>query len=200
MWVVTIVISLALLICLVLCIPLDVMLHADVDGKPRLRLRFSWFFGLVRWEISGGKKKTEETGRAAKDKKRLRWRDASVIFRILRTKGVLRRLQRLLKDVFSCLQFQKLVADFTIGLGDPADTGLLFAIIGPATALFGSSHRYQVRLEPSFSDDAALQGSATVTIRLQPIRLVPPLPKFALSPVTLRIAKVLILSKWKRKK
>ena len=200
MWVIAIVASLAVILFLVLCVPLDMTLHADVYGKPKFRLRFSWLFGLVSKEITGEKKKPPDKRRAAKGKKKHRRIDSRVIFRILRTKGVLRRLKGLLKDVFSCLKFRELVADFKIGLGNPADTALLFAIIGPATAFLSSSHLHKIRLKPSFGDDAVLEGYSHGTVRLHPIRLVPPLLKFAFSLTASRIIKALILSKWKRKK
>lgn len=200
MWVIIVLASLAVLLFFVLCMPLDMTFHADVYGKPKVRLRFSWLFGLVSKEITGEKKKPPDKKRAAKGKKKHRRRDTRVIFRILRTKGVLRRLKELLKNVFSCLKFRELVADFKIGLGNPADTALLFAIIGPATAFLGSSHLHKIRFEPSFGDDAVLEGYSRGTVRLHPIRLVPPLLKFAFSLTALRIIKALISSKWKRKK
>jgi hypothetical protein len=200
LWVVTAVVILALLILFFLCMPLDLVLHADVYGKPKFRLRFSWLFGLVSREITGEKKKPEEKKRVAEGEKKHRLRDARVIFDILRTKGVLRHLKELLKGVFSCLKFRDLVADFKIGLGDPADTGLLFAFIEPATAFLGSSHRHQIRVEPSFGDEAVLQGYSQGTVRLRPVQLAPPFLKLIFSLTALRIIKTLISSKWKRKK
>jgi len=184
----------------VFCVPLNMVVHADVYGKPKVRLRFSWLFGLVSREIIRKKERPAEKRGAAKAKKK-RWRlDTRVMFSILRTKGVLRRLKELLKDMFSCFNFRELVADFKIGLDDPADTGLLFAIIGPATVFFGSSHLHQIRVEPSFGGDAVFQGYSHGTVRLHPIRLVPPFLKFIFSLTTIRVARILILSKWKRKK
>jgi hypothetical protein len=200
LWVIAVLASLAVLLLLALCVPLNTVVHADMYGKPKVRLRLSWLFGLVSKEITGEKEKPAEKKRAGKAKKK-RWRvDTRIISRILSTKGLLRQLIELLKGVFSCFKFRDLVADLKIGLGDPADTGLLFAIIGPATAVFGSSHRHQIRLEPSFGDDAILQGYSHGKIRLHPVRLVPPLMKFTFSITTIKAVKTLILSKWKRKK
>jgi len=197
---ITILASLAVLLLLVLCVPLNMVIHADVHGKPKVQLRFSWLFGLVSKEISREKGKPKEEKRAAKEKKKRKRLDTRIIFSILRTEGVLRRFKELLKDVFSCFKFRDLVADFTVGLGDPADTGLLFAIIGPATAFLGSSHFHQLRIEPSFGDDAVLQGFSHGIARLRPISLLPPFIKLAFSLTTIRVAKKLIISKWKRKK
>ena len=200
MWGIVIVAGLVALIVIVLYVPLEMVLDTDVYGKPKFRLRFSWLFGLVSREIIPRKEKPAEKKKAAKGRKKRGLRDVKFILRIIRTKGVLKKLKELLKDVFSCLKFRDMVADFRIGLGDPADTGLLFAIIGPATAFFGSSHLHQIRFEPSFSDDAVLQGYSHGKVRLHPIRLVPPFLKFVFSLTTIRVVKTLILSKWKRKK
>lgn len=199
MWVIVVVASLAILVFLILCVPLDMALHADIYGKPKFRLRFSWLFGLVSKEITGKKEKPEKEKRVVKVKRKHRWRDARVIFTILRTKGLLRQLKDLIiKGVFSHLKTRDFVADFRIGLGDPADTGLLFAFIGPATVFFGSSHRHQIKIEPSFGDDAILEGYSHGTVRLHPIQLVPPLLKFIFSLTTIRVARTLILSQWRR--
>ena len=200
MWGIIVVASLVALFFFVLYVPLEMVLNTDVYGKPKFRLRLSWLFGLISKEITGKKEKPEEKRRAAKGKKKHRRRDAMIIFRIIRTKGALRQLKELLKDVLSCLKIRNLVADFKIGLGNPADTGLLFTIIGPAAAFLGSSHLHQIRFEPSFSDDAVLQGYSHGTIRLRPIQLIPPFLKFIFSLTALRIARTLILSKWRRKK
>lgn len=200
MWAIAVVAGLVVIVFLVLCVPLDLTFCVDVYGKPKSRLRFSWLFGLVSREITREKEKREEKRKATKRKKKFSWRNIRFISRILSTKGVPGRLKELIKDVLSCLKFRYLAADFKIGLGDPVNTGLLFAFLGPATVFFGSSYRHKIRLEPSFSDDAVLEGYLQGTLRLRPIRLVPPFPKFVFSLTTLRIIKALILSKWKRKK
>lgn len=91
-------------------------------------------------------------------------------------------------------------ADFRAGLGNPADTGLLFALIGPAASRLSSSFPRQIRVEPSFEDETAFEGHLSGTVRLQPIQLVPPLMKFAFSSATIRTVKKLVLTRWKRKK
>lgn len=199
MWVIAILAGLAVLLCLLLCVPLDVALRMDVYGKPEFRLRLSWLFGLVSREISGEKEKPPEKKGAVIGKKRLRWRDVSFTFTMLRTRGLLKRLKDLMiKGVLRHLKLRDLVADFRIGLGDPADTGLLFALIGPATAFMGGSHR--VRIEPSFGDDAKLQGYSRGTVRLRPIQLVPPFLKFFFSVTALRVTSALVFRKWKTRK
>ena len=201
MWVVAALASLAVLIVLVLCVPLDVVLHLDVYGRPKFTMRLAWLFGLVSKEVRKGKKKLEEKKRVVEGKpKPERRAKASTIFRILRTKGLLGQLRNLLRDVFSRLKIRDLGVNLRVGLDNPADTGLLFALIGPATAFLGSSFLHQIRVEPSFDDEAVLEGYLYGTVRLQPIQLVTPLVRFTFSLATIRVVKKLVVTKWKRKK
>jgi hypothetical protein len=200
LWIIAVLAGLAAFIVFILWVSLDMVIQADFDGKPKLRLRFSWLFGLVSRDITGKEKKPAEVKRAPKVRKKRRWADKRVMFRVLRIRGLLSRIKRLVKDVLSCFRFREIAADFRIGLGDPADTGRLFAVLGPASVFLGSSHLHRVRLEPSFSDDAVLQGHSHGVVRLRPIRLIPPFLKFALSPPTVKAAWILMTNKWRRKK
>ena len=199
MWVAITLSSLVLLLIFVLCIPVDVGLYVDVYGRPKFRMRLGWFFGLVHKEI--GKKKPEEKKRVDEGKpKRRRGISVRTIFEILRIRGLLRQVKRLLKDILKHLQIRDLVADFTVGLDDPADTGLLFAIIGPATFFLNSSFSHQIRVQPSFEDEAVCEGYLRGTVRVMPIQLVAPGMRFVFSLPAIRAVKRLVVNKWIRKK
>jgi len=202
LWVIATLASLAGLIILVFCVPLDMAFHLEVYGRPKFRMRLLWFFGLVSKELGKGKKKPEEKkgvaeGKPKRRKKRIRTR---TILKVLSTKGLIRRLGGLLRGILTCFRIKELEANFRIGLDDPADTGLLFAVFGPATFFLSSSLHHQIRLEPSFEDEAVFEGYLYGTVRLRPIQLVPPSIRFIFSLSTIRVLKVLFLTKWKRKK
>jgi len=172
LWVIATLASLAAVIILALCIPLDAVLRIDVHGRPKSQVRLVWFFGLVS------------------KKRRIK---ARTIFQILRTRGLLKQLKRLLQDILKCLKIRDLRVNFRVGLDDPADTGLLFALIGPATFFLGSSRFHEIRVEPSFEDEFVFEG-------LVPIQLAIPFLRFVFSLATIRAAKTLVLAKWKKKK
>jgi len=201
LWVIVTLASLAAIIILVLCVPLEMTLHADVCGKPKFRLKLSWLFGLVSKEVTRGKEPKEKK-KLVKEKRKPREgkRRLRDILEILRTRGLLSQLKRLLRDVLSRLKIRDLIADFRVGLGNPADTGLIFAIIGPATFLWNSSFPHQIRVQPSFEDKAVFEGYSHGVVRLRPIQLVIPFLRFAFSIATIRAAKRLVLTKWKRKR
>jgi len=201
LWVVISLASLAVILIFVLCVPLDMTLHADVYGKPKLRLKLSWLFGLVSKEVTRGKEPKEKK-KLVKEKRKPREgkRRLRDILEILRTRGLLSQLKRLLSDVLSRLKIRDLIADFRVGLGDPADTGLLFALIGPATFWLNSSLSHQIRVQPSFEGEGVFEGYSHGVVRLRPIQLVIPFLRFAFSIATIRVAKRLVLTKWKRKR
>jgi hypothetical protein len=200
LWIIAVIVGLIAIALFIFWIPLDMVLNADVHGKPGLRLRFSWFFGLVSREIPGIREKPSAKKKAPSDRKKGGWRDARIMLRIIRTEGLLKRLMKLVKEVFSCFRWKETAADFKVGLGDPADTGLLFCILGPATVFLGNSGRHRINIEPYFGDDAILEGCSSGTARLRPVRLLPPFFRFAFSPPAIKAVRTLITEKWKRKK
>jgi len=202
LWVIAALASLAVLAVLALCVPLNMVVRVGMDEKPKSSLRLVWLFGLVSKEITKAKKKPEEERRVTEGKRKPRKRKikARTILKILRTRGLLRQLKRLLKDILRRLKIRNLAADITVGLGDPADTGLLFALIGPATFFLGSSRIHDIRVQPSFEDEAVFKGYLSGAVRLLPIQLVIPSLRFVFSLVTIRVVRTLVVSKWRRKK
>jgi hypothetical protein len=190
------------LIILALSVPFDVMLRLDVYGRPRFRVRLVWLFGLVSKEIRKGPKGTEKKKKVVKSKRKRRGRgiSARIIFKILRVRGLFRQFKVLVRDVLGCLKIRELGADFRVGFDNPADTGVLFAIMRPATLFLGPSFPHQIRVQPSFDGEAVFEGYLQGTARLQPIRLVPPFLRFIFSLATIRVIKILVLAKWKRQK
>ena len=202
MWVIATLTILAILIITILLVPLDLVLHMDVYGRPRFRMRLAWLFGLVDKEITVKKRRREEKRRKVEGKPKLKEITNRVwsIIEILRTKGLLAQFKRLLKDLLGGLEIRDLGADFRLGLYDPADAGLLFAVIGPATAFLNSSFPYHLRLQPSFDDEANIEGYADGTVRVRPYKVVTPMLRFVFSLAVLRAVNGLISTRWKKRK
>jgi hypothetical protein len=199
LWAIVVLVSLTVFIVLLLCIPLDLALHFNTDIRPKFSIKLLWLFGLVKTEVSR-KKKPEEKKTTADHKRKPRdWgRVTRIISEVLRTKGILSQIMGLLKGVLRRLKIRELVTNLKIGLDNPADTGLLFALIAPVN-LLAPFLRYPIKVEPSFTGDAFLQGHFFGVVRMQPIQLIAPLAGFAFSLPTIRAIKTLALSKWKGK-
>jgi len=199
LWVVAILAGLAGLVILVLCVPLDMAFRVDVYGRPKLRLRLVWLFGLVSKELSREKKKAEEKKVLKEKPKKKRRARFGAIFEILKVRGLLAQFKSLVKGIVRSFRISQLEADFKIGLDNPADTGLLLAVIGPATLFLNRSFPHQIRVQPSFTE-AVFEGFSSGNLSLRPIQLVPPLVRFIFSLATIRVLKILALTKWKRKR
>ena len=201
MWVIATLAGLAGLTIFVLCVPVDAALNIDTSGRPKFRLRLVWLFGLVSKEVKREKKKPEEKKAPPKKKpKKKRRIGFRTISRILRIKGLLRQVKDLVRDVIGQLKIRELAVNLKLGLDNPADTGFLFASIGSITPFLSLPSQYQLRVQPSFYDEAVFEGYLHGVLRLWPIKLVSPFVRFVFSLATLRVVKILVLSKWKRKK
>ncbi len=207
MWVIAAVAGLAALFILVLCVPLGITLRLDVYGRPKLRLKLTWLFGLVGREVSKGKKKP---GKEKPEEKKAMLKGgpkakrgkggARLIFNLLRTEGLPRQIKNLVTGIFRPLKIRDFGADFRIGLDNPADTGMLFAAIGPALLLLSSAFPHRMRMQPSFADGAVFEGYMHGALRLRPIQLIIPVLGFVFSLPAFRLMKTLAWSKWKRKR
>jgi hypothetical protein len=164
-------------------------------------MQLSWFFGLINRELSEEQPPAEAVAPASKTtgKKPPSIRSMITFLKILKTKGLVKQLFRLIRDIVRLPRWQYLLADFQVGLGNPADTGLLFAFIGPATALFQSSFPGRLRLEPDFTDEVVLDGHVSAKVRLRPLRLAPPVLRFTCSTATIRAAWQMVGEKWKQR-
>ena len=198
MWIIALVGSLAVLVIFFLWIPLDIILDIDVHGKPKFGIKYRWLFGLVKGEPRGRAKKPPEKEKPSSRRRRLA--DINLIYRVLTIKGLAKNFLRLVKSVLGSFRLRGMAADLRLGLDDPADTGMLFAVLGPATALLGPSIFERISIQPSFEEGVLVEGYTHGAARLRPIRLVPPVLKFTFSRPTVRALWTLVASRFKRKK
>lgn len=194
-WVIIALVSLFILVILILCIPLDLVFQVNTSENPVFRGRLLWFFGLVHWDLkkpggnAGKKQEVAETRR-----KRTHKISANTIFQITRTRGLFTPLKRLVIDISRSLKVKKLAANIKLGLENPADTAMLFAITGPLDFLFRLLP-CQISILPSFDDDIIFEASLHSTTRLLPLLVVLALLKFVFSLPALRIARIFVKKK-----
>jgi len=202
LWVIIALAGLAAVIVLVLCVPLGIVFRLDVYGKPRFRLRLEWLFGLVHREIKKGKKKPEKKKKAVEGKPKPGRRrvDAKLVLKLVRTKGLPGQIKKLLADIFRLLKIRDFGADLRMGLDNPADTALFFAVVAPVNLFLGSTFPRRLRLQPSFNGGALFEGYLYGAVKLRPIQLIVSILWFVFSLPALRVMRTLVWSKWKRKK
>jgi hypothetical protein len=155
-------------------------------------LAIRWLFGLVRFRvrIPGARReraKEPDAGRKpARERPRRRRRTGPAeIVAVLRDAAFRDRVQRLARDLLRAAHVTGLRLRMRLGLGDPADTGLLWAFLGPLGALAGGLRGADVRLEPEFLDEV-LEMHAEGRTWFVPLQLLALALSFALSPASVR--------------
>ncbi|HEX73573.1 MAG TPA: hypothetical protein G4N93_00250 [Dehalococcoidia bacterium] len=180
-----------LFIVLMLSIPVDMKFDLATNEHAKAKIRIGWLFGLVWKDIRTRKKKKPKE----KPKKR-RKRGIKSFLPLLRIKGLLGKILKLIRQILGCLKIKQLDVASRVGLDNPFDTGMLCSVLWPALIPPNPSGKVIFRLEPVFSEfafEASLQG----WVRLFPIQLVWTLVSFVLSPTGLRLLKLMVVSRWK---
>lgn len=190
------------LLALLLLVPVDLEGRVARGGdRPEARVRVSWLFGRLQKDLfRGGEREPskawgekappaeeeEEEGKEEEgereDEGEGRGRSSPrIALELLRTRGFLRSLGDLLRGLFGAVQVQSLRIDLSVGLSDPADTaeafGLMMAVLIPLEAVAP----LRSQLAPSFAEER-LAGSFEGRLRVVPIKTLPPLARFLLSP------------------
>ncbi|MFN3225387.1 MAG: DUF2953 domain-containing protein [Hyphomicrobiales bacterium] len=163
---------------IVVSLPVRLIAHAESEPHFLLTVTASLGAGLVpafcvyRSDAKSDKMKTkkpkkkqaEAKKRTGKSGRRLHWMQA------------IPRLLSALKKEIAIEHFQ---AHAIVGLGDPADTGALFGQLAPWRYGLGNWIGCHLELQPDF-DQARLAGQLDLTVKVTPIRLLPPLVQFGL--------------------
>ena len=184
---------------LVALLAIPVSLHFDVGFKETLRqdIRLRWAFGLLNVQLAPQPGDADEQPEAAKPSaekpsaaKRRRAKDKGAkrkhnVLAALRLKFFRRRIVRFAGDLWRSVQKRDLSLRMRVGLGDPADTGRLWALIGPLTGWLSSLRDATVTIEPEFFEPT-VELETRGSIHVVPLRIVGIVIAVALSPAIWR--------------
>jgi len=142
----------------------------ELQGKAMLQ----WLFGLVRVQlappdpgryVAAAKPGADSTEPKAKPKGR-KYRPLAA----LRQKAFRQRMLRFARDIWHALRKRDLYLRVRVGLGDPADTGQLWALCGPLSGWLASIDDASIELEPEFID-AMFEFDSSGKISVIPLQL-----------------------------
>ena len=184
--------SIAILLALVLTLlatPITVVFRIDRIEEIKGQLSIRWLFGLVRFRLGIPGAAKPEPQRKQKAVKKIRNRKpgitARAILNLLKETVFRRRVIRFIKDILYSIHGRGLYLRLRIGLDDPADTGYLWALLGPVAGVAANLRSAEVRLEPEFMDPV-LEVESHGEFRLVPLQFIALAIKFVVSPTTLR--------------
>lgn len=185
------VVALLIGLVLLLAVPLEVAFQLDRVVALEGHVSFRWLFGLVRFRLAVPRVRPTPPGpaaepRAARERRRRSaGAGAARGLAVLRQSDFRRRVHRLLGDLVRAIHVRRLRLLVRLGLGDPADTGCLWALVGPLGAAAGSLRGAEVRIEPEFIDPV-LELHSRGRVRVIPLRILALASSFALSPPSIR--------------
>lgn len=156
-------------------IPLTLTFHLSWQDAFRNDAELTWAFGLVRKHIlpTGLKPVTSKSERPDRRTSRSRHSTRRLLhlFNALGQKKFRRRITRFVGDAWHAVHKKDVKIRLRIGLGDPADTGQLWAVLGPISGILGGVHSASVMIEPEFIDET-LEFSGDGSIRIIPLQII----------------------------
>jgi len=164
-----------LLIIALLAIPLTLTFRVSWRQDLQGQIRLQWAFGLVRLRFPlspsespspEGEEPARKTGSSDRPPRKKRNPLPAI-----RQQAFRRRIIRFISGLWHAVYKRDVNLHMRIGLGDPADTGQLWAFMGPVSGMLANIEEAAIDIEPDFLDSAfELDGSGTV--RIIPLQLI----------------------------
>ncbi len=130
-----------LIVIWLLSVPIEINLTIDTNSTNKLQFRTKWLYGLVTFQSSKfklgeqtnkGIRKTKKTRKYKKKQKPSNNGNARrFILAMIKSKGFLKRIIQFISDCIKSIRFRDTQISVLVGLGDPADTGNIVAILAP---------------------------------------------------------------------
>ncbi len=163
------------LVVILLAVPVTLTYRCSWKQTLSADLRLKWAFGLVRADVSPDLSASDPDQPTALAGKGTWWRKRagrkSNVMAAIRQASFRRRILRLGSDLWSAIRKKDVRLWIRAGLGDPADTGRLWAVLGPLSGMFSRPGDISVAIEPDFLD-ATLEIDSSGIVRVVPLRIV----------------------------
>ena len=177
------------LIIALLLIPLSMNFSLITTESMQCYMRFNWLFGMLKFQSQLPKKPQTQLSAEVKPKKHPdKNKPNHAINRSLTLfshSRFRRHIINFVKRILRATHAKNLYLKLRIGLYDPADTGQLWAIMGPISGLLTNLKNIQIELEPDFID-SVMEIEGHGHFRIIPLQLIALIIVFLLSPTTIQ--------------
>ncbi|MDM5264069.1 hypothetical protein PF327_07660 [Sulfurovum sp. XTW-4] len=179
MEIIAVLIGFLLFVLILLSIPVDLGFYLKKDEVLEYRAELCLLFGLVTIDMA---KQNQKTRKSTLPKKKKKEKNLHLVS-LRESKRFIKRLMRLVRDLFHDLQIKDLRMHWHFGLGDPADTGMLLGLLQPMLLPWENA-----TLSADFQE-AVLEGYCKAEVRIFPIRILGYILAFIFSGATIRVIK-----------
>ena len=164
-----------LLVIAILAVPITLKFQMSWKQSYQGNIKLRWLFGLVSVQLSPFKSETSsQDGEELEqiitliEQSHRKKRNA---FALIRQKSFRQRVIKFISDIWHAIQKRDVNLRVCIGLGDPADTGQLWAFIGPVAGMLSNAKEVLIEIEPDFFD-ANFELDSAGSIRIIPLQLI----------------------------
>lgn len=171
----TVVVAFLLLIIALLAIPVTLTFQMSWQQEFQSDIELLWLFGLVRIRFSSpqskrpsreGEERVQKISRLERSS-----RKKQNVIAVVRQKSFRRRIIRLTRDFWHAIHKRNVSLRVRVGLGDPADTGQLWAVVGPVAGILSSVKEASIEIVPEFFDNT-FELDSSGNIRLIPLQMI----------------------------
>lgn len=166
-----------------IAVPIELKFQFDSLNSPRFRMRIGWLFSLVELDLPHRKQSSKQSRKRVKPKRK---RTGYRVFLKLLSRPLLLRFLDFIRKTCRAVHLKQLRADIRAGLGEPADTGILFGAVSALFPFRGMTEVVRMQWEPDFGQEPVIEGTSEGTIRLRPIEMAPAVIGFVFSKPVLK--------------
>lgn len=175
MWVA---LSVLVVLLLLLAMPVEVDFAGRWPSERPPRIAVGWAFGLVKIELPTSSANGSESpaGKGARGDRGV----AARIVKMLRDARFRGQAKRTSARLWRAVRKDDVRMTLRVGLGEPADTGLLWSVLGPLSPLLAAVKDCRIRLLPDFDQDV-FEAEGAGRIAFAPARILGVVLAFACS-------------------
>ena len=161
-----------LLLIALLAIPVRVTFLVSREETLERTIELKWMYGLVRVRIPPAAPATTgaEEVKHKPSRQQRSARGGQSAFDLLRQDALRRRLIKFGGNLWDAVRKDDVRLHIRIGLDDPADTGQLWAVIGPVSAMLKNIRSASIEIEPIFTDPS-FELHSSGSLRVVPLQV-----------------------------
>ena len=175
------------LIVALLAIPFEIIFKIHRQQATQSDIAIVWLFGVIRIPLSNDTE-GQQAKKPRKPKKKKNGKAKSTNFSAVKNLFLNARFRdrliKFVKDVFKTIHIASFYLRVRLGLDDPADTGRLWAYLGPLAMYLSNLSNATIYLEPDFQTET-LDFDGSGRIRFVPLQVIFTMLAFVFSPVTI---------------
>lgn len=161
-----------LVVIALLAIPLELEFSVEWPDGAQNEIVLVWALGLLRTRIpTKGSEKPSKADEEPLDRKRPARGQSTNVLAAIRQRPFRQRIYRFAGDLWRSVKKENMHVRARLGLGDPADTGQLWAVVGPVSGMLAGLKGASVAIEPDFADPT-FEFAGSGRLRLVPLQVV----------------------------